>query len=185
MFSSYKIEGIILKRINLGESDKILTVFAKNYGKIKCLAKGIRKINSRRAPHLELFNYSRLTIHRGRNFDIITEAESINSFGHLRKDVSRVAAAYYLAEIVDKLCPEHQEHNQILTELVKSLVFLNETDCPDKRNFLSKFNHFILTNLGYMPEDHEINESDLHDFIEKTIEKKLKTNELLIRLREC
>ncbi|PIZ97846.1 MAG: DNA repair protein RecO, partial [Candidatus Levybacteria bacterium CG_4_10_14_0_2_um_filter_35_8] len=56
--NSYKTEGIVIKRRNLGEADKILTIFTKRYGKIQVKAPGIRKINSRRSPHVELLNYS-------------------------------------------------------------------------------------------------------------------------------
>ncbi|KKR32290.1 MAG: repair protein RecO protein, partial [Candidatus Gottesmanbacteria bacterium GW2011_GWC2_39_8] len=84
---TYKTEGIILRRINFGEADRLITIFSKHYGKQKVLGKGVRKIKSRRAPHLELFNRSVIFLHRGKNFDIITEAQTINSFSDLRKDL--------------------------------------------------------------------------------------------------
>jgi len=64
---SYKAEGIVIKRKNFGEADRILTVFTKKYGKIKVLAKGVRRITSRRGPNVELFNQVELVLHQGRN----------------------------------------------------------------------------------------------------------------------
>ncbi|MBI2622470.1 DNA repair protein RecO, partial [Candidatus Microgenomates bacterium] len=71
---SYRAEGIILKRTNFGEADRFLTVFSKRHGKIKILAKGVRRITSRRGPNIELFNLATLYIHKGRHLDILTEA---------------------------------------------------------------------------------------------------------------
>ena len=80
MLNSSKIDGVILKRSNFGEADKLVTIFSKQQGKIKVLAKGIRRIKSKRAPHLELFNYTTLILHHGKSFDIVTEAKIINDF---------------------------------------------------------------------------------------------------------
>lgn len=75
-----KVEGIILKRRNLGEADRILTVFSKNLGKISVLAKGVRRITSRRAGNVELLNRVSMYLHRAKSFLILTEAISLNTF---------------------------------------------------------------------------------------------------------
>ena len=64
MSRAYKTEAIIIKRRNFGEADRILTILTKNYGKIQVRAPGVRKITSRRSSHIELLNFSSLTLYR-------------------------------------------------------------------------------------------------------------------------
>jgi len=77
---SYKTEGIVLKRINYGEADRILTIYTKRHGKIRAIAKGVRKLTSRKAGSLELFNNVVLFLVKGKNLDIITEAQTVDLF---------------------------------------------------------------------------------------------------------
>src|SRR3990167_6479602 len=90
---AHKTEGIVLKRKSLAEADRIITVFSKHYGKISLMAKGVRKITSRRSPHIELLNYSKFSI--------------------LKKDLKKIGYAYHICELVDSLCAENQESQQI------------------------------------------------------------------------
>ncbi len=182
MHSSYTAEGIVLKRSNFNEADKILTVFAKKHGKIKVIAKGVRKIKSRRGPHIELFNHVKIFLHKGKSFDIVTETEAIETFENLKKDLKKIAAAYYIAEIVDKLCPERQEHDDILFELIKVLHNISYTKDNDLTRLIDDFSLIIITNLGYLPQGHTIR-LDLKSYIEEIIENKLKTPQLLARLK--
>jgi DNA repair protein RecO (recombination protein O) len=85
----YVAEGIVLKRRNVGEADRILTVFTKKYGKIRVIAKGVRRITSRRAGHIEVFTRVILTLHSYKNMDIVTEAQAITAEPYL-KPISHV-----------------------------------------------------------------------------------------------
>ncbi|MFA6492884.1 MAG: DNA repair protein RecO, partial [Patescibacteria group bacterium] len=96
---NYKTRGIILKRTNLNEADRILTIFTENNGRIKAVAKGIRKTLSKLAGHLELFCLTDFVIAEGRNLDTITAAETQKCFINLRGDLESTNVAYYLAEI--------------------------------------------------------------------------------------
>src|SRR3989344_7607887 len=107
---SYKAEGIVIRRKSFGEADRILTVFTKKHGKIKVLAKGVRRITSRRGPNVELFNQVELIIHQGKSFDILTEAQVLNTFQSIRKNLDLVGLAFHICEVVDGLCPEDQSH---------------------------------------------------------------------------
>ena len=104
MTRSYKTEVIVLKRINFGEADRLVTVFSKSHGKQRLVAKGIRKITSRKKGHLELFTQVQLQVAKGKNLDLITEAATVNSFPKLRHNLNRVRIAYLLAELVDQFC---------------------------------------------------------------------------------
>src|SRR3989304_6032467 len=103
---SDKTEGIIIKRKNFGEADRMLTVLTPRHGKIKIIAKGVRKISSRRSSHVELLNLSILTLHEGKIL-ILTEAETLNHFQDLKDNLKKSGLAFYLCELVDGLLPEN------------------------------------------------------------------------------
>lgn len=172
----YKTEGIILKRINFGEADRIITVFTAKHGKIKVLAKGVRRITSRRGPNIELFNLATLFVHKGKTFDILTEAITIDTFENIRKKLDLISLAYYVCELIDGLCAEHQPHPQVYELLTKTL---NELD----HGLIQKFETTLLSELGFLPINKSFN-FDTTAYIEQILERKLKTKKLLAKLTE-
>jgi hypothetical protein len=127
---SFKLEGIIIKRRNYNDADRLLTVFTKEQGKITIKAPGVRKITSRRSSHIELLNHSLLNLHKGSGMPILTEAQTIDSFSIIKSDLAKVGDAYHLCELIDGLCPENQENNRvffllrnILTKLSQEFIF--------------------------------------------------------------
>lgn len=177
---SYKTEGIILKRSNYGEADRILTAFTKHYGKIKILAKGVRRIKSRRGPNVELFNWATLFLHKGKNFDLLTEAETKETFPSIRKDLARIGAAYCLCELVDGLCPERQEHRQVFNFSIEALRDLSFSSSVPS-NLITNFELNLLQELGYWPR-YKLPPADLENFIEQILERKLKTPKFLAQI---
>lgn len=181
---TYKTEGIILKRSNFGEADRLLTVFTKHYGKIRCRAPGIRRTISRKAPHLELFNLSTLFLVQGKNLDIVTEAQTINSFNGFRKDLPKVGIAYYLCELVDGLCPERQENREVFELLKKSLEILScggatlSKVAPLNNDFANQ----LLWNLGFLQKNRTLIGEELERFIENILERKLRSPRLLRKI---
>lgn len=171
---SYRVEGIILKRKDFGETDRILTVFAKHRGKIKIVAKGVRKISSRRAPHVELLNQSILTVHEGK-LPILTEAETINHFSGLKNDLKKAGYAFYICELVDGLNPLHQENRSVFSLLERTLYDLEIIQDP--RPLIKRFEQEILILLGFWPRERMFLE-DSDRFIEGIMEKKIKTKRI-------
>lgn len=170
---SYRVEGIVIKRKNFGEADRILTLFTKNYGKIIVIAKGVRKITSRRGPNIELFNQVEISVHQGRTFDILTEASVLNTFPQIKKNLDIVGLAFHICEIVDGLCPEKAPHPKVYDLM---LEVLNELD----HGLIHAFEQNLLTELGYLSKEHK--EVDTTLFIERILERKLKTRKILTRL---
>lgn len=159
---TYKTEGIILKRTNFAEADRILTVFTKHYGKIKVLARGVRKITSRRGPNVELFNWVTLFLVKGRNFDIVTEAEVKDSFPALRKNLETIGLAYHICELIDNLCPERQENKEVFNLSTELLSDLNSRK-------VRQFEVNLLATLGFWPKGSQIPETYIEDLIEKKL----------------
>lgn len=176
----YKTDGIILKRKNYGESDRILTVLTKDIGKIKIIAKGVRKISSKRAGHLEIFTNSRFTLFEGRTFDYVTEASAIDQYESFRNNLSKASFAYYLCELVDYLLPERQEQPEIYDRMNESFFILCRTESEADRHVeVYKFALDMLWNLGFLPKTQHIAASSIHDYIENITERRLKTLKLL------
>ena len=174
---TYKTEGIILKRTNYGEADRILTIFTKHYGKIRVMAKGVRKLSSRKAGSLELFNQSLLFLVKGKNMDLITEAGVVNLFKNWRKDLSKVALAYYFCELVDKLTPDNQPH-PLVFELLRQ-AFLKLGVLPGSR-LVREFEEKLLNELGFgVPKVLQKTQGSLKSYIESIIEKHLNSPKIL------
>jgi DNA repair protein RecO (recombination protein O) len=104
----YKDEGIVLKTTKLGEADRIVTLHTRENGKIRAVAKGIRKPKSRWGARLEPFTHVHLMLYKGRNLDTITGADILDSFDRVRQDYVRLMSAAALVEIVEKITPDRE-----------------------------------------------------------------------------
>ena len=118
---TYRTEAIVLRRKDIGEADRILTLFTPNLGKVRAVAKGIRKPRSRKAGHLELFTCTKLLLAKGRDLDIITQAEVLEPYRPLREDLLRGAYAAYMVELLDRFAPDGEEHPELYDLLRQGL----------------------------------------------------------------
>lgn len=165
---SYSTEAIILKRTDVGEADRILTLFTPSKGKFHAIAKGIRRPISKKAGHLELLSHSQLQVAMGRNLDIITQAEGRESFLHLRTEIWHMTCGFYLAELVNAFIEDHTQNMDIYLLLLEMLRNL-EADAEAQRQhtldgvaptgqervrtllLLRYFEIHLLTAIGYEP----------------------------------
>ncbi len=173
--NSHTTEGIIIKRKNFGEADRILTVFSKNNGKIQVIAKGVRKISSKRSSHIELLNHSVLSYHEGKALTL-TEAETLNHYSSLKSDLKRAGFAFYVCELVNGLCAEQEENRAVFGLLANTLRDLEETE--EHKDLINKFEQELLILLGFWPRE-KMFAIDTSEFIEDIMEKKIKTKRLL------
>jgi len=146
---NYKTRGIILKRTNLGEADRIITIFTDKFGKIKVVAKGVRKTLSRMAGHLEPFCLSRLELAEGKSLDIITGAQVEKCFLALRSDLGKTQASFYFTEIIDKMVEEREPHPEIYHLLDDTLEHINDIAGPLLKPY---FEINFLSLMGMRPE---------------------------------
>lgn len=200
-----KVEGVILKRRNFGEADRILTVLTYQKGKILCLAKGVRRINSRRAGNVELLNRVSLYLHQAKSFLILTEASSLDTYQKLKEDLTLSTYAFHIIELVDKLTAENQENRILYEHLVSVLQRLSR---KPRQILVRAFEVKILSNLGFLSfleeegllkkleilpwdeiEKLEINEKEalelertLRYYVERVIEGRLKSRQILRKL---
>jgi len=183
MSITYKSEGIVLRRINFGEADKIITVYSKRYGKLTLLAKGIRRMTSRKRGNLEVFNQVIFFAAKGKGMDIITETELVESFSSLRGNLHKVACAYQLCEMVDKLTVEESEQDGVFELLSDNLKKLNNLSLENYSFFLGNFGLNLLKLLGFWPHDKPVPKDFRTSlFVEEIIEKELKAKNFLARI---
>lgn len=149
----YKTEAIVLKRNNLGEADKILTLYTPNLGKIRAVAKGVRRPKSKLGGHVETLTHSAMMLARGRNLDIVTQSQTIDSFLPLRGDLWRISCALYAVELVDRFTAEQAKNYPVYKLLLNTLGWLGQAS--DVQLLLRYFELHLLGYLGYQPQLHQ------------------------------
>ena len=182
MVKSYTTEAIIINRFNYSEADKILTLFTKDHGKLTAIAKGLRKPQSKRKGHLELFNHIRCQLIGSHAWDILTEVETISNFTQNMSNVNGqmstvINSAYHFAELIDRLLPSHEPHPDIFDLLSKTLHSLCQMSIVNGQmsNIDSYFKHRLIRSLGFWPSDHTV-PTDINAFIDSLLERPLKTS---------
>nr|MBA3304166.1 DNA repair protein RecO [Acidimicrobiia bacterium] len=97
----YRDAGVVLRTIKLGEADRIVTLATASHGKVRAVAKGVRKTKSRFGSRLEPMSHVSLLMYEGRELDIVTQAETLGHFRSIREDLDRMGRAQSLLEVVD------------------------------------------------------------------------------------
>jgi DNA repair protein RecO (recombination protein O) len=120
-----KEQGIVLRAIKLGEADKIVTILTQGSGKVRAVAKGIRRTRSRFGARLEPFTHVSLLLYQGRNLDTVTQAEILSPFGELRRDFALIAAGEAMVEAADKVAEEHERNVRLFLLLLAGLRSLD------------------------------------------------------------
>ncbi len=105
---TYAASGIVLKRIDLGEKDRILTIYTKEYGKLGAVAKGARRPGSKLAAASEPLTYSKLLLATGRDLDVLSQADIRESFPNVRRSMASVAYGVYMLELTNHFVDERQ-----------------------------------------------------------------------------
>ncbi len=146
----YKTKAIILRTRKFGEADRIITLFSPNCGKIKAIAKGIRKTKSKFGARLEPFSYVNLLLYKGKNLDIITQVETIDSFQKIREDLKKLSAGSVVLDLLEKVSLE-SESNYPLFELSLSFFEKISSSIEGLEFLLMGFEIKSLALLGYQP----------------------------------
>jgi DNA repair protein RecO (recombination protein O) len=146
---TYKTRAIVLRARNLGEADKIFTLFTDERGKIDAVGKGVRRAKSQLAGKLEFMNEASLTMHRGRHLDIVTSAEIERAHWVEIVEPARFATAHLIAELVDAFCEIDFAMPEIYAMLRGVLRAIAASDDP--ASFVPRFQLRLLGALGFAP----------------------------------
>lgn len=145
----YRTEAVVLRRQDLGEADRLLTLYTPGRGKLRVVAKGVRLPRSRKAGHLELFTRVDVLVARGRDLDVVTQAEALETFEGLRDDLLRFGHAAYAVELVDCFAVEEENRPlyRLLTETLERLA-----DGQEAPAVIRFFELRLLELAGYRPQ---------------------------------
>jgi DNA repair protein RecO (recombination protein O) len=159
--STYCVSGINVGSFNLGEADKILTIFTAERGLIRAVAKGARKPSSKITGKAEVLNVNKLFLAKGRSLDIITQAESIETFTPIRQDLARLSYALYYAELTQAfgqgVGEDSLQYFDLLCVAMNAIAESAQTSedptqLPQLAWLALRFELRLLDLLGYQPE---------------------------------
>ena len=155
----YRVEAVVLRRLSFGETDRVVTLFTRDKGKLGAVAKGARGPRSRLGGVTEPFTYFNGLMAQGQNLDVLTQAEVQNAFPGIRKDLQRIGYASYFTELVDAGLEERQPTPELWDLLVAALGTLESAETPDV--LARAFEMHALAVLGYEPHLHQCVLDDL------------------------
>ena len=139
--SAYKTKAISLKNRPFAEADKMVTLFSREWGKIRVLAKSARRVPSRLGGRVETFSYGDYFIAKCQSIDIISQCEVLETFQTVRDDPAALPVGFYLLKLVDAGTVEGQQNPELFDLLLKGLTALKEKKDPSliERRFESAF----------------------------------------------
>ncbi len=145
------LRGIVVRKTEAGEHNQLITLYTKELGKIKVLAKSAKKNSSKQAGHLDLFNLVDFVAVPGKNYPIMTQAQSTENFLVVKSSFTKLMAGFFILESFHRLVYE-QEHDRLLWNFLNRQLNKLEQALPEKTtiNFLlADYKKELLNVLGY------------------------------------
>lgn len=127
-FRSFRASAVVLRHADWGEADRLLTLYTREQGFVRALAKGARKVTSRKAGHLEPFTHVTIQLAKGRDLLIVTQVETINAFLPLRDDLIKTGYASYVVELLLRFSYEEEGANPSVFKLLVETLARIETE---------------------------------------------------------
>ncbi|MBI4261309.1 MAG: DNA repair protein RecO [Actinobacteria bacterium] len=147
----FKDQGIVVRQHKLGEADKIVTILTQGSGKIRAVAKGLRRTKSRFGARLEPFTHVSLLVHRGRGaLDTVTQAEILSAHRTVREDLALLTAGEAMLEAVDRVAEEHERNVRLFLLLLSGLRVLDASPA-DPAAVAESFLLKLLSLSGFHP----------------------------------
>ncbi|MCP3741356.1 DNA repair protein RecO [Rossellomorea sp. BNER] len=134
-----KCEGIVIRTNQYGESNKIVTIFSREFGKIGVMARGARKPNSRLSSVSQLFTYGHFLFQKSTGLGTLQQGEIISTYRHIREDLFKTAYATYIVDLLDKVTEDKKSDPYLYELLSQTIHYIDEGYDPD-----------ILTNIFEM-----------------------------------
>jgi DNA repair protein RecO (recombination protein O) len=147
---SFRVEAVVLRHADWGEADRILGLYTRERGKLRVIAKGVRRIKSRKAGHLEPFTRVTLQLAKGREMPIVTQADTVEPYLALREDLVKTAHAAYLVELLDRFTYEDESTDPAIFHLLTDSL-ARVTALTDPWLALRYYEIHLLDFLGFRP----------------------------------
>ena len=148
----YKTEAIVLRTLDLGEADRVLTVLTPRLGKLRVIAKGVRRPRSRIGGGLQPFSDVQLVLAVGRTFDVVTSSSLEDPHLGLRNDLHSTAAAWYVVELADRFCEGAADSHEAFRLLAQALSALDAGAEVPRELVARWFELALLDAMGFRPE---------------------------------
>jgi DNA repair protein RecO (recombination protein O) len=145
----YRDTGVVLRTYRLGEADRIVVLMTARHGKVRAVAKGVRKVKSRFGARLEPISHVALLMYEGRQLDVVHQAESIDHLRGVREDLDALTRALALLEVVDQVAQEREPDTRLYQMLVGALRTLAAQPAP---LLVPSFYWKVLAHEGVRPE---------------------------------
>ena len=173
MRPSFSDTGIVIRSVDSGEADKFVSIITENHGLQDFIARGARRLTSKKSPHLDLFNLVKFQSGRGEHPHFLDQVESISYFPEIKKDFSKVGLCLTIIEILIYTLPVEVEDREIFLSTKSFLEAVEKSASQKENNWLGrKFGLFLLRHLGYpLPKLPET--AKLTTYFESIMSKKL------------
>ena len=149
---SYRCEALTLKKTPMGEADLLITLYTRDQGKLRVMARGARRSTSKLVGHFEPLTQLRLSLAQGRSLDYVTQAQGLGNFAELKSHLGAITKGLYVAELVDGFGVESHANQPLYQLAVDTLQTIG--DDPDSPWPLRYFEVQLLQVSGMMPELH-------------------------------
>jgi len=147
---SFRVDAVVLRHADWGEADRLLTLYTRERGKMRAIAKGARKIRSRKAGHLEPFTRVTLQLARGHDLYIVTQADTVDAFLPIHENLVKTSYAAYVVELLDRFTYEDDSENYNIFRLLNEALSRLEKEV-DPWLAIRYYEVRLLDLLGYRP----------------------------------
>ncbi len=173
MADGYKDFGIVVRTVDYKEADKIVSVVTRTHGLSSYIALGARRNNSKKSPHLDLFNLIKFEVGRGAYPPFILQVDTEKYFTSLKSDFAKIRLCLTFAEIIYQILPENEEDPETYTSFLNFLSAIDKAEDIGKANSTSRqFGLYLIRHFGYPPPRHP-EKDNLAEYFETIINKKI------------
>ncbi|KKT34477.1 MAG: repair protein RecO protein [Candidatus Collierbacteria bacterium GW2011_GWF2_44_15] len=178
MRQAFSDTGIVLKSVDFAEADKLVGILSHNHGYQEFVARGARRLNSKKAPHLDLFNKVKFQAGRGNSPQQLIQADTEEYFPQLKSNLEKVRIALSIAEILTSILPHEEEDRESYLSLANFYTSLNKSlEHNEIARLTNDYSLYLLRHLGY-PQPKVLNPSTISVYFENLINKKIVSRSL-------
>lgn len=177
MVRNLTADAIVIKRRNVGEADRFVTLFTDKEGKMTVRAKGVRAIGSKRKGHLELFNTIRASIHQKDHVSVLGQTILVSDRSYIKRDMKRLRIAFHLTELVERLTVANQQLRDVYDLLNRALSSIASHSWAEEDRWTLAFESKLLKMLGFGIPSESL--PDIHEYIEELTDRRLRSRDIL------
>ncbi|MFA5769892.1 MAG: DNA repair protein RecO [Patescibacteria group bacterium] len=166
---SLKTEAVVLRKKDLLNRDVLISLFTEDLGRLTIFAKGVKKITSRRSPHLQTGNLINVLVSHKNDHYYLQESQLISGFSELKKEEKKVSQLYSFLFVLDRLLPEQQKETKIYN-LTKNF-FIDLSKSLKSKTVITSYLTETMKLMGYL--DKKVSQAELKSLIEEIINEKI------------